>query len=362
MPKSNNFDLIRLAAALQVAVSHAVFYFKVAGHHWPVHVITDLFPGVPIFFFISGFLISHSFERNAALREFARNRFLRIYPALAVCFVLSVASVWATGYFDTTSTRPSEWLKWIVAQLSIDQFYNPPFMRQYGTGSLNASTWTITVEMQFYLLLPLVYAALGLRRQSRARSNAILLCLAVAFMAVNLAWVHFWDRSKPFFGLITLTFAPWFYMFLVGVVFQRNFELLARLIAGRFIPLVAGYVVVATIAARVLHIPINNSLNPVLFIALSIVTFAAAFSGGTLSDRLLRRNDLSYGVYLYHLPVINVLLVTGVAGGGLGVLATMAATLVLAYASWRLIEKPALGFKRHPVYAHMVAEPAGFVA
>jgi peptidoglycan/LPS O-acetylase OafA/YrhL len=56
------------------------------------------------------------------------------------------------------------------------------------------------------------------------------------------------------------------------------------------------------------------------------------------------------------------LLVTGVAGGGLGVLATMAATLVLAYACWRLIEKPALGFKRHPVYAHMAAEPAGLVA
>ncbi len=103
--------------------------------------------------------------------------------------------------------------------------------------------------------------------------------------------------------------------------------------------------------------PLNNSLNPVLFIALSIVTFAAAFSGGTLSDRLLRRNDLSYGLYLYHASVINVLRVTGVAGGGLGVLATMAATLVLAYASWRLIEKPALGFKRHPVYAHIpVAE------
>jgi peptidoglycan/LPS O-acetylase OafA/YrhL len=51
-----------------------------------------------------------------------------------------------------------------------------------------------------------------------------------------------------------------------------------------------------------------------------------------------------------------------VTGGGLGVLARMAATLVLAYASWRLIEKPAFGFKRHPVYAHRAAEPAGFVA
>ncbi len=142
--------------------------------------------------------------------------------------LLSIASVWATGYFDTTSTRSSEWLKWIVAQLSIDQFYNPAFMRQYGTGSLNASTWTISVELQFYLGLPLVYAALGPATPVAGALQCNPLCLTVAFMAVTSAWVHVWDRSKPFFGLISFTFAPWFYMFLVGVLFQRNFELPAR--------------------------------------------------------------------------------------------------------------------------------------
>lgn len=42
----------------------------------------DLFPGVPIFFFISGFLISKSFEENSVLKEYALNRILRIYPGL----------------------------------------------------------------------------------------------------------------------------------------------------------------------------------------------------------------------------------------------------------------------------------------
>src|ERR1700722_1498519 len=95
VPKTNNFDLIRLAAALQVAFIHAAADLGVAAP-WPLRPIAEWFPGVPIFFFISGFLISKSFEKNSVVREYAQNRFLRIYPGLAVCFLVSLASVWFT--------------------------------------------------------------------------------------------------------------------------------------------------------------------------------------------------------------------------------------------------------------------------
>ena len=67
MPKTNNFDLIRLAAALQVAFIHAVADLGVAAP-WPLRPIAEWFPGVPIFFFISGFLISKSFEKEDNLK------------------------------------------------------------------------------------------------------------------------------------------------------------------------------------------------------------------------------------------------------------------------------------------------------
>jgi peptidoglycan/LPS O-acetylase OafA/YrhL len=66
----------------------------------------------------------------------------------------------------------------------------------------------------------------------------------------------------------------------------------------------------------------------------------------------LRRNDLSYGLYLYHAPVINLLLYTQAVTGLLGVLATLTAALVLAAGSWWLIERPALALRRHPAYSH----------
>jgi peptidoglycan/LPS O-acetylase OafA/YrhL len=362
MPRTNNFDLIRLAAALQVAFGHSL---AGSAQGSPLRIFTDMFPGVPIFFFISGFLISKSFEKNSVLTEYALNRFLRIYPGLVVCFLLSLASVWLSGYLQRTSCSLSAFMLWAAAQLSVAQFYNPEFMRHYGLGVLNGSTWTISVELQFYALVPLMYAVLRLQHPSRRRSNLILLCLTVAFLIVNQAYWYVGashigaSQSRPlWYKFAGVSFAPWFYMFLVGVIFQRNFDVIQRWLAGRFALLLAAYCVVGLTAVRMSGGGFGNSLHPLLFIALSVLIFAAAFSRNTLSDRLLRRNDLSYGVYIYHGPVINLLLATGWGAGVSGVLITMGATLGLAYGSWRLIEKPALALKRHPLYQHRSASVA----
>lgn len=353
MPKTNNFDLIRLFAALQVAVSHSMLHLGVAAHDCPLCLIADLFPGVPIFFFISGFLISRSFEKNSVVKEFALNRVLRIYPGLAVCFILSVMSVWLSGHFRGTGVAASGLLAWVVAQLSIVQFYNPDFMRGYGVGVLNGSTWTISVELQFYILVPLLYALLRLKSMPKWHSNSLLGCLILGFLAVNQAYLHGASaHCRPlWYKVAGVSFAPWFYMFLVGVLFQRNFDVLQRWLGGKFLLVFCAYCAFA-LAAVWVGWSFGDSLNPLLFLALSIVTFATAFSANTLSDRMIRRNDLSYGVYIYHMPVANFLIAERLGAGAGGVLVTVMMTLALAYASWRLVEKPALGFKRHPLYQH----------
>ena len=64
-----------------------------------------LFPGVPVFFLISGLLISRSYETNRNLREYAVNRSLRIFPGLVVCVALNLLAVASTGYFGQVSAR-----------------------------------------------------------------------------------------------------------------------------------------------------------------------------------------------------------------------------------------------------------------
>ena len=63
MKHDNNFDLLRLFAATEVMLSHAIEHLKLPVWPWVVEIIL-LFPGVPIFFVISGFLITETFLRR----------------------------------------------------------------------------------------------------------------------------------------------------------------------------------------------------------------------------------------------------------------------------------------------------------
>jgi peptidoglycan/LPS O-acetylase OafA/YrhL len=354
VPKPNNFDLIRLAAALQVAVTHSIAHLGIGGSGGRVLSFIGLFPGVPIFFFISGFLISRSFESNSALKEYGINRILRIYPGLIVCFFVSLASVALTGYFERIRLPVFDLIFWVVAQLSFLQFYNPLFMRHYGVGVLNGSMWTITVELQFYVLIPVVYALLRLRRPLRRHSNGPLLALVLIFLVINQIYQYEGAgyASALWYKLAGVSFLPWFYMFLVGVLYQRNLEIIRAWLGGRFLPAFVAYCVVALMGRDFFGWAVGNALSPQLFIGLATLIFAAAFSRIALSDALLRRNDVSYGVYIYHMPVANFVLAMGLSGGAVSVPVTIGATLALSYASWRWVEKPALGFKKHPLYQH----------
>ena len=79
--RPNNFDLIRLIAAAQVMVHHSINHFHLRGPWRNIYEVIDAIPGVPIFFFVSGFLIVQSYESQSdrRIRNFFRNRTLRIY-------------------------------------------------------------------------------------------------------------------------------------------------------------------------------------------------------------------------------------------------------------------------------------------
>lgn len=75
--RENNFDLIRLIAALQVAVGHGMRRMDVQPNSF--FEFLSLFNGVIIFFVVSGFLITSSFDRNSSVKNYLRNRYLSLY-------------------------------------------------------------------------------------------------------------------------------------------------------------------------------------------------------------------------------------------------------------------------------------------
>jgi peptidoglycan/LPS O-acetylase OafA/YrhL len=346
----NNFDLIRLIAALQVAVVHASTHLEILGLQEEILIILSYFPGVPIFFFISGFLISKSYENNPVLNEYASNRMLRIYPALIVCTIFSLIVVYVTGYIPNKNVELLEVIVWFVGQVSIVQFYNPEFLREFGVGVINGSLWTISVELQFYVFIPVVYYLLKYKIKEK-NINRSLIYMIIVFMMFHFAKYRYESvySEDIIFKVYSVTFIPWIWMFLVGVLFQRNFELLFRMLSGKAIHVLLLYLVTTYISTTYFGLRLGNGINPLLYLFLSVLIFSTAYTFPSLSYKILGRNDISYGVYIYHMPVVNVMIYYGYTADLMYLAILISFTIVLSAISWVVFERNSMKLKKHPL-------------
>ena len=334
----NNFDLIRLFAALQVVVVHAMTHLKATALDALDEPLSYI-PGVPIFFVISGYLISLSWERAPSARQYLWNRVLRIYPALWACLAFSIA------VFLVGGVRPplGEFLVWVAAQATFVQFYNPDFLRSFGVGVINGSLWTISVELQFYLTLPILAVVAGRRRW-------VWVLIAAAALAMMLPAHAFVGDQETFRQkLLGVTLVPYLFYFMVGILARLVHQRRPVVFEGKGLYWAGAYLAWIWIE-RQFGVPYatGNLLNPVTIILVGLATVSLAFTARGLSGRVLNGNDISYGVYIYHMPVVNALLVAGITGVG-GFLVAVAATIVLSTASWLFVERPALGLKAYSV-------------
>jgi peptidoglycan/LPS O-acetylase OafA/YrhL len=78
---------------------------------------------------------------------------------------------------------------------------------------------------------------------------------------------------------------------------------------------------------------------------LSIVTFSAAYSNNSLSFKILKGNDISYGIYIYHMLVINTLIQLKYIHYPTNLAIAFLISIVISYLSWIFIEKKFLKLK-----------------
>lgn len=343
----NNFNLIRLLAAVQVAHYHlvSIYGLNIISWHEGVLKFLGFFPGVPIFFFISGYLISRSWQTSASWKSYLIKRAARIEPALIVSVLFALGLVFFSGYLDALneSAGMGDVALLFFAKITFFQFYNPEYLRAYGDGVLNGSLWTIVVEMQFYITLPLLCLAFKVK----GIPNRILICLIILFIATNVLYdfLIYSFGNQLFMKLAKVSFFPWFFMFLVGVFFQTNFKFFHALLSDKFYIVLLIYISLCYIGAF-FGVDFGNSFNPIYFMFLACLVFSAAYSSTSLSEKLLGDNDISYGLYLYHMPIINYFLYVGF--GKSYVVAALIAFLIISvsYLSWSFVEKPALSFAK----------------
>jgi peptidoglycan/LPS O-acetylase OafA/YrhL len=346
--RSNLFDLVRLYAALQVLLHHGAAHLGFELPKWLEAFF--VFPGVPIFFALSGFLVSISWLNRSSevgWRSYAVSRSLRIFPALwaAALFGWLIALFCGKASFALSPLG----IGWLVGQSSFFTFFNPDQLRDLGVGVMNGSLWTIPVELEFYLLIPIVLTFVPwLSRRSHA------LVVLIVLIAVVVASFYLQDflgsvvragdgrtegQGPLFFKLLKVSVIPYLGQFLIGASFVVLFKRLGQDRAS--LVLVCSGVILGVLAKLL-------GLHGLSLIVLSNFSLAASFVGiGLIRTGLRLPADISYGLYLYHMPALNLLLI--VFGGKVSPIVVsmyLFISFVLSVASWVFLEKPCISMRK----------------
>jgi peptidoglycan/LPS O-acetylase OafA/YrhL len=325
--RDNNLNLIRMIAALSVLVSHAWPLALGMGTEQPLERLTGFQLGtqaVYVFFAISGFLIARSYEHHGTVREWAAARVLRIFPGLAVVLVIMAFGL---GPLLTELsprdylTDPATWT-YVPANLTLAfrQIYLP------GLTLTNGPLWTLEYEVLCYF----VVLAMGLAGAFRSRLR---LALVVGlFVAANLAMVIIPDRLPMTVRNLLSLGLP----FACGVAFYM---------ARRWLPLTPWLLLPFLLLIPLLRDTVLH--QPIYVLTLVYATFLLAYLPGGPIRRYNRVGDFSFGIYIYAWPVQQTMVdFAGPMSPLTNIVLSVPVALALAWLSWHLVEKPALGWMR----------------
>ena len=361
--RDNNFDLLRLIAALLVMVGHSYGMQNPTGNVDYIRklLVTD-YPGsiaVYIFFTISGVLIYQSFERAGNPINFIAFRVARLWPGLilnTLVIVFLIGPFFSTAgtfaeYFSPNEFSPLHYLTINIFHIGETRInIENTFMHSIKT-AVNYPLWSLTVEAQCYCVV-LILGVMGMlsRKKYVPFLMAVLTALYLAATSFNFRFpysifFYTFSRFKEDFSFYPVPF------FFLGMVF---YALKDKVILNGPLALVLVGV------AAVLH---HTALAiPTFVVALA---YLALTTGGSRKLNVLRpKYDYSYGLYIYGFicqQMVHEKWPFLTSYSALAVAVSMA--VVFSAISWHLVEGPCLRLCRrwasgaHPATPSVAATP-----
>lgn len=342
--KKNNFDLIRLLLASTVCLVHA---YDVSDFSQLATLAGFLSSKVAVqgFFVVSGFLIVMSYERSSSLKSYASKRVRRIYPAYFTVVMLSAVFLVLVSQKPVQEYFSYAWLKYLVANLTFLNFLQPSLPGVFEANkyaAVNGALWTLKVEAMFYIAVPvLVYF---FRRFPRLPILLLIYLLSIAYSELLLSasartGVEFYERLARQLPGQMCFFMAGAALFYYLTFFERHIK---------WFGIVS--VVILVVDGLMLPLPL---LQPAALASL-VVFFGLFLYAGNFG----KYGDFSYGVYILHFPILQLLLNSGWFADRqwLFLTTTIGLTAVGAFLMWNLVEKRCLLRSSH--YVDAVESPA----
>lgn len=349
MVQKNKFQSIPLealrgGAALMVLVSHADHNGFVSLPELSVVQVKGFLGdfGVGLFFILSGFLIwktaIKTLPRERGLRQYAVHRATRLMPlyyinVLAAAFLIPM---WGS-HFVPEVTFESLW-----RHITFTQDFSPQVSR-----SLNPVLWSLTHEMFFYVLVPVVFYLFPKRRLEWLSAIAILLSIT---------------SIRAYTGIFH-SFATWFYLFVIGIVAAERVRERLPAWFALLVVCVFAVAVKAEVISSVRMVAMASAIT-VFICTLSIGDLRGSTSGFLTRVALWPLalvGTVSFSLYIWHYLLFNIVsfrlqeIYGWLSQTDLQILwldelyrgiSIIALSLMVAIVSYWLIEKPSMGILR----------------
>ena len=296
--KPNNFDFLMFVFACTVALVHLHTLSGLAAFEFLPALLSSAL-AVKAFFVVSGFLIVMSCERSSSLGRYASKRFKRIYPAYALVIVLSALALSAVST-QSAGAYFSGALRYVAANLVFANFLQPTLPGVFDGNPLqavNGALWTLKIEVMFYASVPLL--VLLIRRFSAFSVLLAVYVLSSAYLAVT---AHLASTGSQLWLELNRQLPGQLVYFVSGALFYYHPQLL-QTPKSRWL---AAALAVAVLAGRQQAVV---ALREPLAVATLVMCAAwAAPQGGLIRlDRFGLYGDFSYGIYIVHFPIIQLL-------------------------------------------------------
>lgn len=334
--RDNNFGVVRLMFAIFVIIGHAPEMVDGNLSRELLHRVFGTLPlsaiGVDGFFIVSGYLITKSYlSPTSTVKRYLSSRVLRIYPAYIVAYLISFYIFGPLSGGDISGGLGWQgWLRQAMSMAFLLEPHVPGAFERLPMPFLNGPMWSLAQEFRCYVAVLLLGSAAAFRHRT---------LFAVGVMVGVLVLLH---PPIAFARMAAIFFCgSAFYVFRDRIPYRGSVCIVAAIgwSLGMLFPLLAEPATV-TFGAYVLFWFIFNVRAPFL-------------------QRVGRRTDISYGLYLYAWPIASLLIIhdRNISPWILTAV-TLVAAATAGFISWHCVESPSLWLKEAVVRRRRRQQPS----
>lgn len=323
--RDNCFDVIRYFFTISIFIGH---FYKLSNINKTSFISGAT--GVKAFFIMSGFLIFYSHIQKQNLKYYIEKRIRRILPPYVAVVILCVlAGFFLTKLNISAYVSSVETYKYLIANLSFMNFIQPTLPGVFESNpipAINGSLWTMKVEVLFYISVPFIFFFL-----KRINKIWVLISIFAFSIAYDYCFTALYEyTNNDLYLLIRKQIGSQLIYFYSGTFILLYFDYFIKYLKYIF-----------PIAIFIYIFRDNVILSNFEALAFAVILIGIAYNFKYMNF-LKKYDNISYGMYLYHYPIIQAVVYYKITQYNIYIAFILAffLTVLVSMLSWKFIEKP----------------------